>query len=142
MISKQINMGDVVAVCYRLLDQEEVHEAYTFQTHMTEEQVMGDDQLDSMHTKQEKLVGDVKVRDKRNCSDHKLVVFSILRGPNKANSKITGLDFRLADFSLCRNVLGRIPKDMALERTDFQRSLPSNLRMLYPSWHEIKQRWQ
>lgn len=109
MISKQINMGDVVvSLCYRLLDQEEVHEACTFQTQITEELMMGDDQLDRMHINQEKLIGDVKDRDQLNCSDHKLMVFSILRGANKANSKIKALDFKMADFTLFRNVLGRM----------------------------------
>lgn len=98
-----------MALFYRLLDQEEVREACTFHTQITEELIMGDDQLDLMHINHEKLIGDVKVRDKLNCSDHKLVVFSILRRANKTNSKITALDFKMADFTLFRNVLGRMP---------------------------------
>lgn len=71
------------------------------QTQVTEELMMGDDLLDLMRINKEKLIGDVKVRDNLNCSDHKMVAFSVLRGANKANSKITALrlqDGRLQSF--------------------------------------------
>lgn len=61
---------------------------------------MGGDLLDLIDINKEKLTGDVKVRDSLNCSDHKMMTSSILRGANKANSKITALDFGMADFSL------------------------------------------
>ena len=93
-----------------------------FQTQVTEELMMGDDLLDLIHINKEKLTGDVKVRDNLNCSDHKMVAFCILRRANKANSKITALDFRMADFSLFRDMLGRNPWDMALERRGAQES--------------------
>ena len=43
------------------------------------------------------------------CSDHKIVESRSLRGGSKAKSRSTTLDFRRADFSMLKDVLGRIP---------------------------------
>lgn len=50
-----------------------------------------------------------------------MVEFRILRGGNKANSRITALDFRREDFCLFRDPLGRIP-ERVLERRGVQES--------------------
>lgn len=42
------------------------------------------------------------------CTDHEMVVFRILRGGNKAKSRIMPLDFRGMDFILFRDLLGRM----------------------------------
>ena len=49
------------------------------------------------------------------CSDHEMVEFKILREARRAHSKLTTLDFRRADFSLFMGLLGRVPRDKALE---------------------------
>ncbi|KAK4810665.1 hypothetical protein QYF61_007465 [Mycteria americana] len=86
-----------------------------FQTQVTEELMLGDDLLeDLMNVNKVKLIGDVKVRDNLNCSDHKMVAFSILRGANKANSKITAMDFRMAtghrtiEYAVVAQILERL----------------------------------
>lgn len=50
------------------------------------------------------------------CRDHEMVEFRILSGGRSAKSTTTTLYFRIAVFSLFRDVLGRIPGDMALDR--------------------------
>ena len=56
--------------------------------------------LDLIVTNSEELFVDVKVKGSLDCSDHEVMEFSILRGGNKANSRITTLDFTGADFDL------------------------------------------
>ena len=51
-----------------------------------------------------------------------MVEFRILRGGRSAKSRTTTLDFRIAVFSFFRDVLGRIPRDMALERRGIWKS--------------------
>lgn len=58
-----------------------------------------------------------------------MVEFRILRAEYKATSRFTTLDLWRPDFGLFRDLLGRIPRDMALERSpgelpDFQESAP------------------
>lgn len=45
------------------------------------------------------------------------MVFIVLRGVNKTNSRISVLDDMRADFVLFRDLFGRIPRDMVLEKT-------------------------
>ncbi|GAB0203293.1 mitochondrial enolase superfamily member 1 [Grus japonensis] len=71
--------------------------------------------LDLVLTNKESLVGDVKFKGSLGCSDHEMVEFKILRAARRAHSKLATLDFRRADFSLFRDLLGRIPWDKALE---------------------------
>lgn len=47
-----------------------------------------------------------------------MVKVRILRGGNKANSRITTLDFRGVDFGLFRDLPGRIPRERVLERRE------------------------
>lgn len=51
-----------------------------------------------------------------------MVEFRTTRGGNKANSRITSLDFRSADFDLFGDLLGIIPWDTTLERRWVQES--------------------
>jgi len=71
--------------------------------------------LDLVLTNKEGLVGNVKVKGRLGCSDHKMVHFKILRAVRRAHSKLTNLDFRRADFGLFRDLLGRKPWDKAME---------------------------
>ncbi|GAB0178004.1 hypothetical protein GRJ2_000265700 [Grus japonensis] len=71
--------------------------------------------LDLVLTNEEGLVGDVKLKGSLGCSDHKMMEFKMLRAARRAHSKLTTLDFRKADFSLFRDLLGRIPWDKVLE---------------------------
>ena len=65
--------------------------------------------LDLILTDKEELVGVFKTGGSLGCSDHEMVEFRILRGGRRAKSRITTLGFRRADFSLFRDLLGRIP---------------------------------
>ncbi|GAB0193347.1 nucleoside diphosphate kinase 6 [Grus japonensis] len=71
--------------------------------------------LDLVLTNKEGLVGDVKLKGSLGCRDHETVEFKILRAVRRAHSKLTALDFRRADFGLFRDLLGRLPRDKALE---------------------------
>ena len=71
--------------------------------------------LDLVLTNKEGLVGNVKLKGSLGCSDHEMVEFKILRAVRRAQSKLTTLDFRRADFGLFRDLLGRIPWDKAVE---------------------------
>lgn len=66
--------------------------------------------LDLMLSSNERLFGAVKVRGSLGCSDHKMVEFRIMRGRSRTKSKIISLD-----FGLCRDLLGRVPSDKAVE---------------------------
>jgi len=50
------------------------------------------------------------------------VEFRILREGNKANSRITTLDFRKVDFGLFNDLHGGIPRERVLERRGVQES--------------------
>ena len=78
--------------------------------------------LDLVLTNKEGLVGDAKLKGSLRGSDHKTVEFKILRAPRRAHSKLTTLDFRRAGFGLFRDLLGRLPRDKALEARGDQES--------------------
>ncbi|GAB0207806.1 hypothetical protein GRJ2_003246300 [Grus japonensis] len=86
-----------------------------FLLQVIEEPMRRSGMLDLILTNKEGLVGDVKLKGSLGCSDHEMVEFKILRAARRANSKLTTLDFRRADFGLFRDLLGRIPWDKALE---------------------------
>jgi len=65
--------------------------------------------LDLVLTNRDSLVKDVKAGGSLGCSDHEMVEFRILRGGSRAVSRITALDFRRANFSLFKDLLGGIP---------------------------------
>ncbi|GAB0183842.1 hypothetical protein GRJ2_000849500 [Grus japonensis] len=65
--------------------------------------------LDLVLTNKEGLVGNVKLKGSRGCSDHEIMKFKILRAVRRVHSKLTTLEFRRADFSLFRDLLGRVP---------------------------------
>ncbi|PKU36894.1 hypothetical protein llap_12800 [Limosa lapponica baueri] len=71
--------------------------------------------LDFLLTNTNGLVGNVKLKGSLGCSDHEMVEFKILRAVRRVCSKFTTLDFRRADFGLFRDLLGRVPRDKALE---------------------------
>jgi len=77
---------------------------------------------DLVLTNKEELVGNVKLKSSLGCSDHEMVEFRILRAVRRVHSRLTTLDFRRADFGLFRDLLGRVPRDKALERTETQES--------------------
>jgi len=66
-------------------------------------------------TNKEGLVEDVKVGGRLGCSDHEMVEFRILCGASRAIRRIKTLDLRRANFGLCKERLGGIPWDRALE---------------------------
>lgn len=88
------------------------------------------DQLDLVLSNVKELIGGVKVGGCLRCSDHQLE-FSILRG-SRAKSRSTTLDFRRANLSHFRDLLGRIPWDMTVERrgVGWYWSPPSSSRKL------------
>lgn len=77
-------------------------------------------QLDLTLANKEGLMRDLKAGGRLYCSDHEAVEFRILRGGNKSKSRITTLVFRGADFSMFRNLLGRILCGTALEQIGVQ----------------------
>ncbi|GAB0208473.1 mitochondrial enolase superfamily member 1 [Grus japonensis] len=86
-----------------------------FLTQVVEEPTRRGVLLDLVLTNKEGLVGDAKVGGSLGCSDHEMVEFRILHGRSRAISRITTLDFRRANFGLCKDLLGRIPWVRALE---------------------------
>ena len=80
-----------------------------FLTQVVEEPTRRGVLLDLVLTDRDALVEDVKVGGSLGCSDHEMVEFRILRGGSRAVSRITALDFRRANFSLFKDLLGGIP---------------------------------
>lgn len=71
--------------------------------------------LDLNLTNKEEFVGNMKITDISGCSSHEMVELKILRAERRMKSKLTTMDFRRADFSLFKNLLGRVLWDKALE---------------------------
>lgn len=72
-----------------------------------------------------------------------MVEFRSLKEGRRAKNRVTVLNFRKGGFALCRDLLGRITWDMALERSpretiDLQGSLFSGFLMIHFSKQEIK----
>jgi len=67
-------------------------------------------------------VGNVQLKGSLGCSHHEMVEFKILSAACRAHSKLTTLDFRREDFGFCRDLLGRVPWDKALEGKGSQES--------------------
>jgi len=78
--------------------------------------------LDLVLTNKDGLVGNVKLKGSLGCSDHEMVEFKILRAARRAHSKLTTMDFRRADFGLCRDLLVRVAWDKALDGRSAQES--------------------
>lgn len=57
----------------------------------------------------------MKVWGSLGSSDHEIVEFTIGQGGSRTASKITTLDFLRDNFSLFRDLLGRIPWETALQ---------------------------
>ena len=56
--------------------------------------------LELVLTNKEGLMGNVKLKDSLDCSDHEMVEFKILMAASRVHSKLTVLDFRRADQPL------------------------------------------
>lgn len=93
-----------------------------FLTQMMDDLVRGGTLLDRTHRKKAEVVEEEKVGGSLGCCDHEMVEFVILKGGDKANSMITTLDYRTADFVLLKDLLGRIPREMVMERKADQES--------------------
>lgn len=73
------------------------------------------------------------VKGSLDCSDHEMVDFRILKGRSKAKRKTTALNLRRAVCGLFKDLLGRTPWEMVVERSpgdfiDFPRITYSRLR--------------
>ncbi|OPJ67032.1 hypothetical protein AV530_016958 [Patagioenas fasciata monilis] len=82
---------------------------------MVKEPVRENILLNFIFTNKEALIRDEKAGSRLGCSYHKMV-FTILREGSKANSRISVLGVMTADFSLFKDLFGRIPRDMVLEK--------------------------
>ena len=76
--------------------------------------------LNLVLTNKEGLMGNVKLKGSLGCSGHAVVEYKILRAVRRAQSKLTILNCRRADFGLFRNLLARVLWDKALERRGAQ----------------------
>lgn len=76
--------------------------------------------LDLILKDKEKLLSDVKVWGIIGYSYHETVNLRIPSRWSRAKSRTTAMDFRREDFNLFRDLLGRIPWDMILERRKVQ----------------------
>lgn len=88
---------------------------------MIKEPVRGNILLNFIFINKKVLVRHEKTGSSLGCSYHKMV-FTILREGNKANSKISVLDVMTANFGLSKNLFGRIPRDMVLEKWEVEDS--------------------
>ncbi|GAB0181755.1 hypothetical protein GRJ2_000640800 [Grus japonensis] len=93
-----------------------------FLLQVTEEPTRRGAMLDLVLINKEVLVGKVKLKSNLGCRDHEMVEFKNLKTVRRAHSKLTALDIRRADFSLFRDLLGRLPWDKALEGREAQES--------------------
>ena len=66
------------------------------------------------------MVGDVKVGGRLGQSDHETLDFSIPVEPRRGVSRTATLDFRRADFHLCRTMVERVPWEVVLESVGAQ----------------------
>ena len=64
----------------------------------------------------------MKVGGSLGCSDHEVVEIPVLREEKAANRRSTSLDYRIADFGLLKDLLGRIPQEMVMEKRTDQES--------------------
>ncbi|GAB0179817.1 hypothetical protein GRJ2_000447000 [Grus japonensis] len=71
--------------------------------------------LDLIFTNKDALVRDEKVGSSHGCCYREMVLIILRRG-STANSRISILDVSRADFDLFRDLFGRIPRDMVLEK--------------------------
>ncbi|KAJ7411540.1 glycerol kinase [Willisornis vidua] len=90
-----------------------------FLLQVTEDPARRSAMLDLVLVNSEVLVGYVKHRGIRGCSDHKVVEFEILQAARRMSSKLTAPDFKRADFGLPRNLLDP-PWDKVLEEREAQ----------------------
>jgi len=77
----------------------------------------GDAILDLMVTSAGKLIGGVKTGGSLGCSDHALV-----RDMGKARTVVRTLNFRRADFQLCKQLVSRTSWDTVLRARGAERS--------------------
>lgn len=64
----------------------------------------------------------MKVGGSPGCSDHKVVENPVLREEKAANRRSTTMDYRIADFGLLKDLLGRMMQEMVMERKADQES--------------------
>lgn len=64
----------------------------------------------------------MKVGGSLGCSDREMTEIPILREEKKANKRVTALAYRTADFGLLKDLLGRIPQEVVVERRADQES--------------------
>lgn len=84
--------------------------------------------LNMIFTDKEDTVEDVKIGESFGCTHWEIVEFRIQRKGNKARNRITALDLSLlyfasrSNFVLFRNLLGRLPPKIDVDRTGIQES--------------------
>ena len=93
-----------------------------FVTQAMDDLMRGGTLLDRIPTKKAEVVKEEKTDGKIGCCDHEMVEFLILKGKNKANIVIKTQDYRTAEFGLLKDLLGRIPQEMVMEKRADQKS--------------------
>ncbi|PKU42802.1 rna-directed dna polymerase from mobile element jockey-like [Limosa lapponica baueri] len=116
-----------------------------FLTQLVKEPTRGDALLDLLFTNKEELLGGVEVGGHLGLSDHEMVKFSILSEVRKGFSKTFTLDFRRADFSLFRTLVGRVPWEIILHGKGvqegwmlFKKEILKAQEQAVPMSHKIK----
>lgn len=65
----------------------------------------------------------MKLQDSFGCCEPEMAEFRILGAARKDHNKLTARDLRGVDFGLYRNLLGRMPRDKAVEGREGARKL-------------------
>lgn len=74
-----------------------------------------DPQLHLLFTDKGEQVGEMRISNSLGCSRHEMVGCELLGGERKESSRKQTLDFRRADFSTFRKLVGGIPGEAALK---------------------------
>lgn len=70
--------------------------------------------LDLVLTHREELWGNALLQGSSDCRNCGMVELELLRAVRRAHRKLIALEFRKATFGLCKDLLGRVPRDRAL----------------------------
>ena len=65
-------------------------------------------------SKKSELISDIKIGGNLGCSGHTLLEFAVLTDMGQAKNEVRTLNFRKANFQLCKELVNRTPWETAL----------------------------